>query len=321
MKIAGLQDCRIAARQKNFVKSLLQSNSSAILQCTIILLVIAMVVYANWPDRRRSGRLTAAPPIGLPGAPVSSGEGLERRVREMEARLAAQPDDAGAAVLLADALLRQTRVVANPGLAVRAERVLEQVLQEYPGDYDASRMLAQVYLSQHRFREAIAAGRRNRNARPLDPANYGVIGDAHLELGQYDEAFDATASHAFPGHPFAVSGYARVIDAEGDVAGALTLMRELAARAPTPDIYAHVGDLLERQQRHTEARAAYAAAEAAWRSDAPEPKNLARFLADRGVKIDEAVRIAERGSGDHPLRRPLSCPRCRASRQHRGTAR
>ena len=37
----------------------------------------------------------------------------------------------------------------------------------------------------------------------------------------------------------------------------------------------------------------YALAEAAWRTDAPEPRNLARFLAERGDKIVEAVEIAE----------------------------
>ena len=40
-------------------------------------------------------------------------------------------------------------------------------------------------------------------------------------------------------------------------------------------------------------REQYALAEAAWRIDAPEPKNLARFLADRGEKVAEAVVIAE----------------------------
>ena len=78
----------------------------------------------------------------------------------LEARLAAQPDDAGAAVLLADALLRQTRVdgQSGPGRARRAgSRTGPRTT--YPGDYDANRMLAQVYLSQHRFREAIAVAR------------------------------------------------------------------------------------------------------------------------------------------------------------------
>jgi tetratricopeptide (TPR) repeat protein len=54
-----------------------------------------------------------------------------------------------------------------------------------------------------------------------------------------------------------------------------------------------VGDLYEAEGRHDEARRFWALAEAAWRSDAPEPKNLARFLAERGEKVSEAVAIAE----------------------------
>ena len=54
--------------------------------------------------------------------------------------------------------------------------------------------------------------------------------------------------------------------------------------------------------RHEEAERSYALAEAAWRSDTPEPKNLARFLADRGDKIDEAVRVAEQAAaGRHDI--------------------
>ena len=42
----------------------------------------------------------------------------------------------------------------------------------------------------------------------------------------------------------------------------------------------------------------YALAEAGWRSDAPEPKNLARFLADHDRKVEEAVAIAEAAAAD-----------------------
>ena len=58
-------------------------------------------------------------------------------------------------------------------------------------NYDANRMLASVYLSQHRFRDAVAIAERSRTERPSDPINYGVIGDGHLELGEYDQAFAA----------------------------------------------------------------------------------------------------------------------------------
>jgi tetratricopeptide (TPR) repeat protein len=327
-----------------------------------------MVAVANWRDIQRNREsLTAAPPIGTAGAPPTSRAALEQRIKGMNARLATNPDDAGARLALADALLRQTRVAGNPGLALRAEQVLARVLTNDPSNYDANRMLGALYLSEHRFREAVKTGERNRTARPYDPVNYGVIGDGHLELGEYEQAFDAfdrmmtlrpsaaayarvayarelqgnlagaiasmtlaadatsaedpealawthaqigdldlqmdkldaakqefsIASHAFPGHPFAVIGYARAIASEGDLNGALALLQGLARTAPTPDVAAREGDLLERLGRHAEAERQYALAETGWRVDAPDPRNLARFLAEHGRRLDEAVTVAE----------------------------
>jgi tetratricopeptide (TPR) repeat protein len=280
--------------------------------------------------------------------------------------------DASGDIRRADDLLRQARVAGRPGLALEAEQILVRVLAADPSTYDARRELGSVYLSQHRFREAVAIGEQNMRARPFDPVNYGVAGDGHLELGEYDEAFDAfdrmmqlrpgaasyarvayarelqgnlagaiesmtlaadataaddreglawaraqlgelylqlgktreakrefaAASQAYRGHPFAMMGYARTIAKEGDLAGAVSLMRQLAQRAPTPDVYARLGDLLDRAGRRDEAERQWALAESAWRSDAPEPKNLARFLAEHGRKIDDAVAIAERAAAE-----------------------
>ena len=227
-------------------------------------------------------------------------------------------------------------------------------------------------MSQHRFREAVAAGEKNRQARPDDAINYGIIGDGHLELGEYDEAFaafdkmmtlrpsaasyarvayarelqgdligatqsmklaaDATsasdpealawhhaqlgdlyqrlgktheaeaeyiaASLAFPGHPFAMIGYARLLTARGEPSSALTLLQELAKTAPTPDLAARTGDLLAALGRRDDAERQYALAEAGWRVDAPEPRNLARFLADHDRRIPDAVTIAEKASAE-----------------------
>src|SRR6266851_714407 len=349
------------------------SRSSNLIAVAIIAGVAAMVAVANWRDARQGREpQTLQPPLGTPGAPRTSRKGLEQRIREMDVRLRQHPEDTGAALLFADALLRQTRVTGNPGLAVRAEQLLKRALTDDPANYEASRMLGALYLSQHRFREATKVGEKNRTVRPYDPVNYGVIGDGHLELGEYDEAFAAfdrmmalrpssaayarvayarelsgnltgaleamklaadatspedlealawahsqvgdlylqlgklheakeeyaTASHAFPGHPFSVMGYARVVAEEGDLDGALTLLRSLAEKSPTPDLAARTGDLLERLGRHEEAERQYALAETGWRVDAPEPKNLARLLADRGRKLDEAVEIAEAAAAE-----------------------
>jgi tetratricopeptide (TPR) repeat protein len=283
-----------------------------------------------------------------------------------------KPAETATAVQRAEALLRDARVTGNAGLAYRAEEVLNAALSRDPGSYEVARSLGAVFLSQHRFRDAIAVAERNRRARPYDPVNYGVLGDAHVELGDYTDGFDAfdrmmtlrpsaaayarvayalelqgnlqaalgsmklaaaatapsdreslawtrsqvgelnlqlgrlpdardafiSASEAFPGHPFAVVGYARVVAAEGDCERAVHLLEDLQKRTPTPDLAARIGDLLMQLGRREDAERQYAVAEAAWRADAPEPKNLARFLAAHDRKIAEAVIIAERAAGE-----------------------
>src|SRR5262249_35218242 len=133
--------------------------------------------------------LTIGPPVGMPGAPPTSADGLRQQIGAMEQRLQERPNDAGAAVLLADALLRQGRAANDGRPTTRAADILHGVLKETPSQYDALRLLGAIYLSQHRFREALDVARRARALRPADAWNYGVMGDALVELGDYDEAF------------------------------------------------------------------------------------------------------------------------------------
>ncbi len=333
----------------------------------LIACAIAIVAYGFHRSRQPEKETVATPArVGVPGGPSTSREELDQTIERMEARLKSAPADPRAAVLLADALLRQTRVSGNAGLAVRAERALAAVLENDPMDYDARRMLGAVYLSQHRFREAIREGERARDQHPRDAWNYGVIGDGHLERGEYDEAFAAfqtmvdlrpnAASYAraayaaelqgnlnralasmrmsaeatspgdpeslawhysqigelllqlgripeaqrefkrahyiFPEHPFAVLGLAHADEAAGDYPTALRRYLDQFQKRPAPDLAAKIGDLQEALGEHREAGRYYALAEAGWRFDSPEPAALARFLADRDDKIEEALAFA-----------------------------
>src|SRR5262245_43000433 len=80
----------------------------------------------------REAAVGIGPAVGMPGAPPTTAAGLQQRIAEMEARLRAQPDDTGAAVLLADALLRQARATNDGRPAGRASEVLNAALKEHP---------------------------------------------------------------------------------------------------------------------------------------------------------------------------------------------
>lgn len=197
----------------------------------------AVLPQVNWHRRADAVEtLSIAPAVGMPGAPPTSAEGLRERIDEMENRLRERPHDGGASVLLADALLRQGRVTGDGRPAARAAELLKTLLKDNPGYYDALRMLGAIYLSQHKFREALEVGRRARDLRPSDAWNYGVIGDALIELGEYDQAFDAIDTMA--GMRPTAAAYARVAYAReirGDLDGALQAMQMAANATPSRD--------------------------------------------------------------------------------------
>src|SRR5579864_8523017 len=87
-------------------------------------------------------------------------------------------------------------------------------------------MLGAIDLSQHRFRQALEVGRQARDLRPDDAWNYGVMGDALIELGEYDqafEAFDTMVSMRPSATAYARVAYAREL--RGDLNGAVTAMQ------------------------------------------------------------------------------------------------
>ena len=178
--------------------------------------------------RASAGELMQATPT-VPTTRAS----LQAVIGGMRARVAADPGDGAAAVRLADALMRAARVEADASLPLEAERVLRATLR-LGHDYDARRMLSAVYLSQHRFRDALDLALRAQRDQPQDAWNYATAGDALVELGRYDEAFDMF-DKAVARRPDAGS-YARIAygkELTGDLEGALRVMT-MAAEATAP---------------------------------------------------------------------------------------
>jgi Flp pilus assembly protein TadD len=75
------------------------------------------------------------------------------------------------------------------------------------------------------------------------------------------------------------------------------MYRALMTEAPTPELAAVIGDLFARIGNVRDAESMYEQAETlereGWEMEEPQPAALARMLAERGRKIDEAVTLAE----------------------------
>jgi tetratricopeptide (TPR) repeat protein len=112
----------------------------------------------------------------------------DRAMAEADAKVRASPNRPDAYVELSSVYMQKARETADAGYLLRAEASCLKALELRPGFYDAMRLIAWVYTAQHRFDEAAAAARAAQAMVPGDAWNYGTLGDALVELGDYDGA-------------------------------------------------------------------------------------------------------------------------------------
>jgi tetratricopeptide (TPR) repeat protein len=162
---------------------------------------------------------------------------LDGTIASLQSRLRQVPGDWQAAASLGLAYVQQARITADPSYYPKAEAVLRSALALHPQDNASAYLgLAALAAARHAFTDALVDGERARRIDPANGAVYGVIGDALLELGRYDDAL-ATFQKMVDTLP-GLASYARVSYArelQGDVRGAARAM--LAARevAGSPD--------------------------------------------------------------------------------------
>jgi tetratricopeptide (TPR) repeat protein len=194
------------------MKRLLIGGAAAGLTATALLLGGAL---------RGSPSASSAPVARPPAA-----ESTATQIVKLQAELRGSRDDVNGLDALGLAYQQRARETGDPGYYTKSDEVLRRALRLAPRDLLATSGLGSLALSRHHFREALALGRRARSISPTTARNYGVIGDALVELGRYRQGFQAfdTMATLRPD----VSAYARVGHARlllGDVAGARAALR------------------------------------------------------------------------------------------------
>jgi tetratricopeptide (TPR) repeat protein len=238
--------------------------------------------------------LPAAPRVLQDGAPAGRGGG--NVIAELEMAVRAAPDPRKL-TQLGFAYQQRWRETADASFLPRSETALRRALRLDPGHGNAVLGLGSLALIRHEFRAALAYGRRAQRLLVGSGRPQGVIGDALVELGRYDEAFRAFELMVtrLPG----LASYARVAYAReltGDREGAIAAMRlALAAAAGRESTaWAHV-ELAKLELGLGRVTAASREARRALRAFPGYPTAriaLARAAAARG-RLDRAVREAQ----------------------------
>jgi tetratricopeptide (TPR) repeat protein len=174
------------------------------------------------------GVLTGGPTREAAAVPVASGlaETAAALLPQLQQQVRANPTDVVGLGLLGLAYQQRARETGDPTYYTKSEGVLRRALRYAPDDLVATSGLGALALSRHRFRAALALGRRAVALSPSTARGYGVVGDALVELGRYREAFAAFDRMA--SLKPSLSSYARVSYARellGNVKGAAEAMR------------------------------------------------------------------------------------------------
>ena len=207
------------------------------------------------------GVLAESPSAGSPAAPVAeysspapvladrvltgaAGGVTAGAIARLESQNRARPGDADVLVGLGFAYQVRWRESADASYLPRSEAALRQALRARTDDPNAILGLGSLALIRHEFRAALARGLEAKRLLPGSARPYGVIGDALVELGRYDDAFrafDRMVSLRPNLAAYARVAYARELT--GDLEGALAAMRlalESAAGEPEPTAWSLV---------------------------------------------------------------------------------
>jgi|SRR5580765_1669943 len=125
----------------------------------------------------------------------------------------------------AASLMNEARLRGDASLYRKAEEACDRALAIDPAHYDALRLRGWIYGGQHRFAEAAGAARRAQTIRPSDPFNFGALGDALIEIGDYagaEAAFQTMIDLRPDSASYARGAYWRELN--GDTKGAIDLM-------------------------------------------------------------------------------------------------
>lgn len=199
-----------------------------------------------------------------------------------------KPGDPHYQVLLAGAYVQKTRETTDYSYLDRAGAILAGVLSDDRTNYEAQRLQLEIQLERHQFDQAAESSRRLIRVAPDDPWNWGTLGDALVEIGDYNAAAEAYQKMVALRPDLA--SYNRAAHFHflfNDVPGAVAIMEKaIDAGSSSPENVAwclvDLGNIYFKTGRTQLAGEAFRRALATFRGYHPAYAGLARVLAAGG---------------------------------------
>jgi len=202
--------------------------------------------------------------------------------------------------------LQKMRETTDYGYADRAQKLVDQALRRMPENYEALRVQNEIDLFRHAFPKVVRRAGMLAAADAKDAGNWAMLGDALMEMGDYDAAADAYQKMVnLQGGLMSYNRIAWFRYVTGDVEGALEMMHR-AVRNGRPGtehtawvlmelghLYWRVGKWDEAEQGYRASLATFGRMHGAW-------WGLAQVAAARG-RMHEAVECAKKAQAMAPL--------------------
>ncbi len=194
--------------------------------------VIVGIVYATTDAFQPKAQASARAMIDL--ARKAPRPITDRLISSLQQRLRGRPQDTHSLAHLGGAYLQKARETGDPSYYTRAEKVFQSAVEQDPRSAEVLTGMGALCLARHEFQDALQWGQRAIQVNSYKAAAYGVVGDAQIELGDYQKAIE-TIQKMVNLRPD-LSSYSRVSylrELTGDVPGAIEAMR-LAVSAGGP---------------------------------------------------------------------------------------
>ena len=192
-------------------------------------LAVAAIIFLKKP-----GKVALPEPKDRIGRLALGGEWVNTKasMQGLLAKLRADPNDQKSRLLLAEAYMQEGRITGNhPYYDAAAMQLLQEVLKANPDNFEALCCQASLSLTQHHFSQGLVLAQRAQEINPSSGYVYGLLTDANVELGHYDEAVKM-ADKMNQVRPD-LTAYARVSylrEIYGDMPGAIQAM-DMAVKA------------------------------------------------------------------------------------------